>query len=466
MTSAKSTVYKRRQPEKSALYKIVQVHFESWQANYQLNHNEVLPGYIQNTFRAYLKCGILAYGFARARCAGCGNEKIIAFSCRSKGLCPSCCSKYMANAAMHLSEEVLPLVPIRQYVLSLPKIIRSYVTRNAKLSGTVLRIFISEIEKQSKKNCADAPSSAKLGAVTFIQRFGSSLNNHHHYHTCVIDGVFYQDEAGEVHYVPVENLGVEDTTEIQNRVRTRVLRLFKRRGLITEELADKMARWRHSSGFSVNGDVCVDPEDRKALGRLIRYCARPAFASEQLTEQSDGRIRYELSKVSSGGQTHMILAPDEFLDKISLLIPPPRKHRHHYHGVLAPNSPMRSAVVSYANRPLPRKLVLPPEEPPAQTEEEQGSAGYRSLWAMLLAHIYEIIPLVCLQCGGEMKIIAFIKEREVIDKILTHIGEPTSAPVLTPARGPPVADYVEQTDMFDDAVEEAPEFEMNQGISW
>ena len=50
------------------------------------------------------------------------------------------------------------------------------------------------------------------------------------------------------------------------------------------------------------------------------------------------------------------------------------------------------------------------------------------------------MPLLCLECGGEMKIIAYIKEQSVIDRILNHIGEPAEAPTSSQARGPPAGD--------------------------
>ncbi len=50
---------------------------------------------------------------------------------------------------------------------------------------------------------------------------------------------------------------------------------------------------------------------------------------------------YHLRKPQHDGQTLLRLTPAEFLDRIALLIPPPRRHRHRYHGVLAPNAPLR-----------------------------------------------------------------------------------------------------------------------------
>ena len=62
-------------------------------------------------------------------------------------------------------------------------------------------------------------------------------------------------------------------------------------------------------------------------------------------------------------------------------------------------------------------------------------------WALLLARIYENRPLQCPRCGGPMRIIAFILEREVIQRILRHIGEDAEPPAVSPARGPPQGEF-------------------------
>jgi|GEM_PF-1708027 len=62
----------------------------------------------------------------------------------------------------------------------------------------------------------------------------------------------------------------------------------------------------------------------------------------------------------------------------------------------------------------------------------------RYVWALLLARIYEALPLTCPQCGGAMRIIAFITETAVIREILGHLREPKSPPRLMPAREPPL----------------------------
>jgi ribosomal protein S27E len=83
-----------------------------------------LPDYVQEEFDAYLKCGRLEEGFLRVRCEGCHAEKLVAFSCKKRGFCPSCGARRVGETAALLADEVLPERPLRQWVLSLPHALR------------------------------------------------------------------------------------------------------------------------------------------------------------------------------------------------------------------------------------------------------------------------------------------------------------------------------------------------------
>ncbi|MCW2314021.1 hypothetical protein M2244_003784 [Rhodoferax antarcticus] len=80
--------------------------------------------------------------------------------------------------------------------------------------------------------------------------------------------------------------------------------------------------------------------------------------------------------------------------------------------------------------------VLQPE-PPANLKPRPPS---HYLWAALIARIYEVFPLICPHCGGQMRIMAFITFSADIHKILEHIEVEPEAPRITPARGPPLWD--------------------------
>ncbi len=120
-----------------------------------------------------------------------------------------------------------------------------------------------------------------------------------------------------------------------------------------------------NSGFSLEAKVRIEAWDREGLERLIRYCSRPCFASENLRWNGPWLI-YRLPKPTHTGQTFVQLEPIDFLDRIAAFIPPPRRHRHHYHGVFAPNAPQRRLIAASASQtPKSRKIpavLLPPFE--------------------------------------------------------------------------------------------------------
>jgi len=112
--------YERRRPDDTALHQLVQEHLENFLAQVELETGAGLPDFVKAEFDAFLECGILAHGFLRLRCADCAHEKLVAFSCKRRGFCPSCGARRMAETAAHLVDHVIPRVPVRQWVLSFP----------------------------------------------------------------------------------------------------------------------------------------------------------------------------------------------------------------------------------------------------------------------------------------------------------------------------------------------------------
>jgi hypothetical protein len=82
----------------------------------------------------------------------------------------------MAETAAHLVDHVFPQVPVRQWVLSLPKRLRYFLHHHVDRVNPVLRIFLAEVEAALRSCSPDAPDGARFGAVTFVHRFGSALN--------------------------------------------------------------------------------------------------------------------------------------------------------------------------------------------------------------------------------------------------------------------------------------------------
>jgi hypothetical protein len=410
----------------------------------------------------------------------------------------------MVETAAHLSDHVFPRLPVRQWVLSVPKRLRYYMQRDGAVLNMVLRIFLRVIAQSLQSNCPGAAqvdrAALHIGAVAFIHRFGSSLNGHVHFHVCVVDGVF--EEVPGIVFHPASAIDATAVAQVQADLRRRILRAFVGRGLLESCDAKEMLAYQHS-GFSVDAGVLIEAHDRAAMERLLRYCARPPFAMDRLRKEGAALVyrcakqRSEPGSDKRGAKVDELhLTPLELIDRIAALVPPPRTHRHRYFGVLAPNSPLRAAAVAMAAPTQPVAVQAEPAQTGTGTGDgrpglvslgnarpptpEPAASPKRSpahyLWAVLIARIYEVFPLLCPLCGGQMRLIAFITEGTQIRKILDHIGVDSEPPQISPARGPPLWDDCSDAQMddgaqiepadWDLAAQPAPDFEVDQRVSW
>jgi hypothetical protein len=183
-------------------------------------------------------------------------------------------------------------------------------------------------------------------------------------------------------------------------------------------------------GFTLHAGVCVPggPRSRARLEHLCRYVARPALASERLSELEDGRVAFDLRRPWSDGTHRIVFEPLDFLARLAALVPPPRAHLLTYHGVLAPAAAMRAAIVPAGPR---RRRAC------HAAGGSRARARGRHPWAELLKRVFLVDVLRCTRCGGRRRILAAITEGRVIRAILDALGLPTEPPVVHPARGPP-----------------------------
>ncbi|MFH1464836.1 MAG: transposase, partial [Pseudomonadota bacterium] len=465
--------YRRRRPERTVLHRVVREHLETFlqRAREEVLDDDPVPAHVDRTFREYLACGLLCHGFARARCPACGLDLLIAFSCKRRGLCPSCEARHRAETAAHLVDHVLPRVPVRHWVLSLPRRVRFFCKTSPDLASGMLRVFLRAVETRVRQRSPDAPRGARFGAVAFEHRGGSFLNENYHWHVRVTEGVFAPDGQEGAEFFQATNLTAADVLQVETQVRRRVLRLLQRRGALDQAAVDDMLSWKHQGGFSLDASTLLAHWDRQGLERLSRYCARPALSLDRLDRLDDQTLVYRFPRPAPDGSTHLVLTPLDLLARLATLLPPPFRHRVRYFGVLAPNARLRTAVVASAGpspalqaqlheaalqmglaadaqhgSPAPgaQMPAAPSPEPsppqdqaPPATKKPRRPCLAAYCWALLLARLYEALPLKCTRCGAPVTIIAFITDPEPIHKILSHLDEPTEPPPISPARGPP-----------------------------
>jgi Transposase zinc-binding domain len=152
--------------------------------------------FIKEEFNAFLECGILAHGFLRLRCGECGHDKLLAFGCKRRGFCPSCGARRMSQTASHLVDHVIPHVPVRQWVLSLPIALRLLLAAQPELVTPVLQVVQRVVMRHLLASAGLKADEGRGGAVTLVQRFGSAANLNIHLRCLVLDGVYRCDADG------------------------------------------------------------------------------------------------------------------------------------------------------------------------------------------------------------------------------------------------------------------------------
>jgi hypothetical protein len=263
------------------------------------------------------------------------------------------------------------------------------------------------------------------GMVAVVQTAGDLGNWHPHVHALVSRGGWTR--VGEWVGVPYVD---EHAAELL--FRHKVLRLLQDEGLLSEERTKLLLSWRHT-GFSVHTGVRVEPEDTQALERLARYILRPPISLERMRWDGRGEVSYRRKSGHDGAGRCVdeVLGPLDFLARVIMHIPEPRRHLVRYYG-----------AYSNAARGRRRREVEAVGEPSRGDELAATAAGgrdpnartLRRRWADLIKRVYEVDPLVCPSCGGEMRIIAFILDPKVVDGILKHLARLEGQP---PQRGPP-----------------------------
>jgi hypothetical protein len=275
------------------LYRLVQAHFtevhDDWEERFDGCY-WFWRSFTDKAIGAFLDCGILENGFTRVRCGACGAEYLVAFSCKGRGLCPSCAAK---RAAAPGGETLLP------------------------------------------------------GMIAVVQTFGDDLTWHPHVHALVTRGGW--DASGEWVAVPFVD---GEAAALVFRHRVRVFTLLRGEGLLSEERIRLLLSWRHS-GFSVHTSVTVPPDDRDGLERLARYLLRPPVSLERLHVDEHAHVIAYAARCKPGLQVPTATAPPDPKDFCLAAAPCRARLRRLIHCPHLPPNPPRPPHPSLRPRQSP-----------------------------------------------------------------------------------------------------------------
>ena len=357
-----------------------------------------------------------------------------------------------------------------------------------RLAAAVLGVFVREVSRALRRRAKERyglkrVADAKIGAVTFIQRFDSGLRLNVHFHTLCLDGVYLRDPGRRTlvfHELPEPTPA--EVEEVARHTAERVAVVLQKRGRtlghdldeLVHPLADEpvlahiygaaargidllgerqgrptlrivdpeAARVGEPAadvaGFNVHASVVVDGRDRARLERVCRYLGRPPIAKERLKLLNDGRVRYTMKKPWRDGTRAIVLSPLDLIARLCAMVPPPGFHMIRFHGVFAGHAADRADVV-----PRPELEAEPSVAPPKQLafagigEEEDVDderAPSRKPWAWLLRHVFKLDVTVCPFCEGRMRWLDIATQPDDIARLLAREGRGPRPPPPPRAR--------------------------------
>ena len=386
MVQAAKVTYERRRPERTTLYDVVRDNLETLYAAMEDNER-VIPNFVRKELEEYLNCGLLCRGFAQLKCEACSERRLVAFSCKGRGFCPSCMGRRMAQTAANLIEEVLPRVALRQWVITLPYPIRHRLAYNAKLLGEVTRAFLRTVLAFYEKRLGVS------GCIAVVQRTSSDLRCNPHIHAVFLDGGYVNDTDGEPVFRPLAHLRGRDVADVLVRARKRIECVLARahddepaddvrpmltsvtgpppsgpafkRGIPSEPTFSKNELCARLEGYDLHAATRAGAEDDTGREALLRYVLRPPIAQERVVQGPDGLVRITLKKAFADGTVAVDMDPLSWLTRLAASVPPPKfspfgdheaRHTVRYFGVLASASKLRPRI---APKPIPRSRVAP-----------------------------------------------------------------------------------------------------------
>jgi hypothetical protein len=177
-----TAAYRPRRPEETTLYNVVRENLETLYGAVSDGAVRIaLPAFVRKELEGYLDCGLLCRGFARLRCEACGESRLVAFSCKGRGFCPSCLGRRMCATAANLVEHVLPAAGF-------------YATRMKK----------------------EGHAKGQSGAVVVVQRTSADLKLNPHLHVVLLDGVF-QERDGALRFHELSRISTRDVADVLER---------------------------------------------------------------------------------------------------------------------------------------------------------------------------------------------------------------------------------------------------------
>jgi hypothetical protein len=417
------SIYQPRRPRASPLWQIVHHGWSDFLANYEQQQRKTLGPLRPNTVatvQSFLRCGDLAAGFTRLQCPDCGHERLLAFTCKGRHFCPACHQRRTRTIGEWIATAVCHEVPHRQFVFTIPKVLRGIFRKRRHLLTHLFHTATSTLQDAFRTRLG--LPHGRIGAIAGVHTFGDYLIFHPHLHVLAADGLFTPD--GRFHCMPAEDLA--PAIEL---FRHRFLHTLRDAKLISPGKLANLLAWKHP-GFNIHngGEKPVPAHDAVGRKRLAEYLLRHPFSLQKITWNATTKtVIYRSKRHHNTKRNFEIFKAHDFIAAAIDHIPPKGQQTVRYYGVYSNKSRGQSS-------PIPDRIIrpsqpkAPPENPtPVQillipAPPKRRACDMRPLWRDLILKVWGGDPLQCPCCNGTMKVTVTMIRHEEIEFFLRLHG--------------------------------------------
>jgi len=433
-------IYHPRRPRASPLWQVVRLAWDDLLSAYEKKYRPTMGPLRPESVaavEAFSRCGDLAVGFTRHVCTDCGHQHLLAFTCKARHLCPACHQRRTLQIAHWIAHHVCLPVPHRQFVFTIPKILRGIFRKRRHL---LTHLFHSATTclRDAFRTVLNLPDG-RLAAAAAVHTFGDYLVFHPHLHVLAAHGLF--DDQGRFHCLPDHCLA-----QLTELFRHQFLHALHEAKLVSDHKIADLLSWKNS-GFHVHADTdLVRPSDIKGRQRLAEYLLRAPFSLQKITWNPETHtVIYRSRRSYHTKANFQVFTATDFLAAVVDHIPPKGQQTIRYYGLYSNRSrgsprPAHPVVL----RP-PRSQKPPAEKsPPSAVQillipppEKATARALRPLWRDLIQSVWATDPLQCPCCRGSLRRVESISRPEAVEFFLRLHGLWEGLVNLPPPPDPP-----------------------------
>jgi len=412
--------YRPRTARSSPLWQCVQASLrdfiEQYPERYQKHLGPIRPEW-ESTFNNYLRCGDLSQGFLRIRCQQCDHDYLLPFTCKQRGICPTCHQRRTLEKGKSLAEEICVYVPHRHWVFTIPKVIRNVFRKHPKRLSILCRM-VAEVLTECMRHATGMPDG-KVGIVLGIHTFGDYLAYHPHIHCLATAGCF----DAEGNFLLASRVSLKPFREA---FRHGMLDALVERKWMSPRQRQKLLGWRNS-GFNIDpGETVLGATDSRARQRLAEYLLRAPFSLQKMSWNAQTKtVLYRSSRSWKTKRNFELFSGAGFIAALAEHIPHKGFQTLRYYG-----------YYSNKSRGL-RKRTQACEAP--SILKTTAVCPTRTSWRDLILRIWGYDPLRCPCCGGLMRVISScqspLRAREILEPL--GLWEPIEFISASAPRAPP-----------------------------